>query len=168
MVSCSIANQFVVIDHLGINVTDLARSEAWYCNVLGFEVQHRWPTTTLVGIGSVKVGLFSRPDATPIADLDKSICMQHLAFSVDSFKFMETRQALIDAGVNIIDEDNGIGYCVFFEDPDGHLLELITYHAVPNPDLSNSFDPHTHTPEAISEMLKDHVPRRPSAIHSAD
>src|SRR5690349_15871930 len=98
-----VASDFVDIDHLGINVTDLSRSEAWYQEVLGFEVLHRWKTTTLVGLGNVKLGLFWRPDAKPIPDLDSLICMQHLAFLVDGFRFMQTRQKLIDKGIDVVD-----------------------------------------------------------------
>lgn len=163
MTDRDIASEFVDIDHLGINVKDLARSEAWYQDVLGFHILHRWKTTTLVGLGNVKLGLFWRPDAKPMPNLDDWICMQHLAFLVDSFRFMQTRQQLIDRRIEIVDEDNGIGYCVFFTDPDGHLLELITYHPVPNPDLSQLFNPHTHPPEYFREVLHDHVPRRPGS-----
>jgi catechol 2,3-dioxygenase-like lactoylglutathione lyase family enzyme len=167
MMERQIAAEFVDIDHLGVNVTDLARSEAWYRDILGFGILHRWPTTTLVGLGSVKLGLFWRPDARRIDNLDDWVCMQHLAFLVDAYRFMQTRQSLIDAGVDVLDEDNGIGYCVFFEDPDGHLLELITYHATPNPDLSAFFDPHTHSPQYFNQQLRDHVPKRPSRVHRA-
>jgi catechol 2,3-dioxygenase-like lactoylglutathione lyase family enzyme len=162
MSSPTIATAFAHIDHLGINVSDLAASERWYSDVLGFHILHRWKTTTLVGLGSVKLGLFWRPDAKPVDDLDGLICMQHLAFLVDAYSFMQTRQKLIDKHVAIVDEDNGIGYCVFFEDPDGHLLELITYHAVPQADLSSLFDPTTHPPGEISRKLHDHAPRRPT------
>jgi catechol 2,3-dioxygenase-like lactoylglutathione lyase family enzyme len=161
MAKRTVASDFVDIDHLGINVTDLGRSEAWYQDVLGFQILHRWKTTTLIGLGNVKLGLFWRPNAQPIQDLDDWICMQHLAFLVDGFRFMQTRQQLVDKGIEIIDEDNGVGYCVFFADPDGHLLELITYHPVPDPDLSALFNPQTHSPEYFKEQLHDHVPRRP-------
>lgn len=162
MSSQPIATEFVDIDHLGINVSDLGASERWYVDVLGFHILHRWKTTTLVGLGSVKLGLFWRPDAKPIDDLEGLICMQHLAFLVDGNRFMQTRQKLIEKQVAIFDEDNGIGYCVFFEDPDGHLLELITYHPVPEPDLSPLFDQKPDTPGDISRELHDHAPRRPS------
>src|ERR1700722_7487806 len=113
-----IATSFVLIDHLGVNVTDLARSETWYQEVLGFQILHRWKTTTLVGLGSAKIGLFCRPDSQPIDNLDAVCCMHHLAFLVDGNTLMQTRQQLIDKGIITYDEDNGIGYCVFFLDPD--------------------------------------------------
>lgn len=58
--------------------------------------------------------------------------MQHLAFLVDGDKFAAARDYLHQTGVKIEEEDNGIGYCIFFNDPDGHLLEIITYHPVPD------------------------------------
>jgi|HubBroStandDraft_4_1064222.scaffolds.fasta_scaffold762723_1 catechol 2,3-dioxygenase-like lactoylglutathione lyase family enzyme len=160
MTAETVATELVDIDHLGLNVSNLAASERWYQDMLGFHILHRWKTTTLVGLGNVKLGLFWRPDAKPIDNLDSWICMQHLAFLVDGNRFIQTRQKLIEKGIDVVNEDNGIAYCVFFEDPDGHLLELITYHAVPRADLSPWFDPQTHPPEYISKELHDHVPRR--------
>lgn len=129
------------LDHVGMNVTDLKRSVEWYKHVLGFRVLHDWPTTALVGRGSIRLGLFWRPDATVRPDTDKDIVIQHVAFLVDGDKFGDARQELIDKGIAIEEQDNGVGYCVFFCDPDGHLLEFITYH--PTKELTKT-DPATH------------------------
>ena len=51
-----------------------------------------------------------------------------------------TPEALIEAQIELQamnvpvegPEDTGVAYSLFVNDPDGHLLELTTYHPVPN------------------------------------
>ena len=81
---------------------------------------------------------------------------------------MKTRQWLIDKGIDVADEDNGVEYCVFFADTDGDLLELITFHPAPNLDLSANFKHEPRSPEELSEILHDHVRRRPNSSQGSD
>jgi catechol 2,3-dioxygenase-like lactoylglutathione lyase family enzyme len=37
-----------IIDHVGINITDLDRSAKWYRRVPGFEIVHKWKTTWMI------------------------------------------------------------------------------------------------------------------------
>jgi catechol 2,3-dioxygenase-like lactoylglutathione lyase family enzyme len=128
------AMELIGLDHFAINVTDLQRSADWYQRVLGFTVLHKWGTTWMVGRDNIKIGLFLRPDAKPLPDIDSQLIIQHVAFLVDGDKFADAQQALTQAGVKFDPpEDTGIAYSIFFNDPDGHLLEITTYHAVPAP-----------------------------------
>src|SRR5207302_9308030 len=46
-------------DHAGLNVTNVERSAAWYHDILGFELVHKFTHTWMVGRGSMRLGLLS-------------------------------------------------------------------------------------------------------------
>jgi catechol 2,3-dioxygenase-like lactoylglutathione lyase family enzyme len=128
------AMELIGLDHFAINVADLQRSADWYQRVFGFTILHKWGTTWMVGRDNIKIGLFLRPDAKPLPDIDSQLIIQHVAFLVDGDKFTDAQQALTQAGVKFdAPEDTGIAFSIFFNDPDGHLLEITTYHPVPPP-----------------------------------
>ncbi len=117
------------IDHAGINVRDLNVSAEWYKRVLGFDIVHKWQTTWMVGKGTMRLGLFLRPKATPVDDSDKRIVIWHIAFLLDSHDFEEAQEELKDKGIQFDPpDDSGIAKSIFFNDPDGYLIELITYY----------------------------------------
>jgi catechol 2,3-dioxygenase-like lactoylglutathione lyase family enzyme len=118
-----------IIDHVGLNITDLNRSAEWYSRILGFEIIHKWTTTWMVGKGQMRIGLFQRPSATPVEDLDNRIAISHLAFLTDADGFKRTQEKLTQLGVPFDPpDDSGIALSIFFRDPDGHELEVTTYH----------------------------------------
>jgi catechol 2,3-dioxygenase-like lactoylglutathione lyase family enzyme len=130
----------VGLDHYAIAVKDLQRSAGWYCDVLGLHLLHRWTTTWMVGRGNIKVGLFLRPDAEPVTGT--ALVIQHVAFLVDGDKLADVQDELTRKGVEVQGpEDTGIAYSCFFEDPDGHLLEVTSYHAVESPTPSPATRP---------------------------
>lgn len=121
------------IDHFAITVTNLQRSFDWYNKVFGFQMFHQWPTTWMVRRGNMRIGLFERPTATPIDNLDSKIAFQHVAFHVTADAFIQAQIGLAALNVAIETlEDTGVAYSLFIRDPDGHLLELTTYHDAPN------------------------------------
>src|SRR5437868_2208885 len=77
------------LDHFAVNVKDLDRSTKWYQDVFGFSVLKKWNTTTMVGRGNMKVGLFYRPKASNVSDIDNTIVISHVAFLIDGDKFNE-------------------------------------------------------------------------------
>jgi catechol 2,3-dioxygenase-like lactoylglutathione lyase family enzyme len=137
--SSSRALEIVGLDHFAVNVTDLQRSADWYQKVLGFTVLHKWKTTWMVGRDNIKVGLFLRPNAKPVPDIDSELIIQHVAFLVDGDKFDDALAAIRAAGVKVDPpEDTGIAYSFFFNDPDGHMLEVTTYHPLLPPPPSTA------------------------------
>lgn len=121
--------QLDLIDHFAISVKSLQTSFDWYQKVLGFQMFHQWKTTWLIQLGSMKIGLFERPNAAAIDDLDNKIAFQHLAFHVSAEEFIAAQIQLGDLGVQIDGpEDTGVAYSMFMNDPDGHLLELTKYY----------------------------------------
>jgi catechol 2,3-dioxygenase-like lactoylglutathione lyase family enzyme len=125
--------QLDFIDHFAISVKNLQTSFDWYQKVFGFEMFHQWKTTWLIQLGSMKIGLFERPNAATIDDLDNKIAFQHLAFHVSAEEFIAAQIELAAAGVQIDGpEDTGVAYSLFVSDPDGHLLEITTYYGTAN------------------------------------
>ncbi|MDR6294312.1 catechol 2,3-dioxygenase-like lactoylglutathione lyase family enzyme [Inquilinus ginsengisoli] len=118
------------LDHFAINIRDLQVSSNWYSDIMGFEVLHKWTTTWMIGRGNIKIGLFLRKTANPIPNPDELLLIQHVAFLVDGDKFGHTVEYLRSKGVTVEGpEDTGIAFSAFFKDPDGHSLEVTTYHA---------------------------------------
>jgi len=117
------------LDHFAVNVTEMDRSVEWYQRVFGFSVLKRWNTTTMVGRGNMKVGLFLRPKATAIGDIDQTVAITHVAFLVDGDKFDDALKKVQAMGLKVEGpEDTGIAYSFFLSDPDGHQIEVTTYH----------------------------------------
>lgn len=120
---------FHAFDHVAINVTDLQRSADWYQRVLGFEVVHKWNTTWMVKRAEMRIGLFERKAATPVENLDQRVAITHFSFLTDAEGLIQTQIALRKLEV-LFDppDDSGIAWSIFFKDPDGHEIEVTTYH----------------------------------------
>jgi catechol 2,3-dioxygenase-like lactoylglutathione lyase family enzyme len=117
------------IDHFAISVKNLQTSFDWYKKVFGFEMFHQWKTTWLIQRGTMKIGLFERPQATTIDDLDSKIAFQHLAFHTTGDGLLGAQIQLGDLKIEFEGpEDTGVAYSIFVNDPDGHLLEITTYY----------------------------------------
>jgi len=126
--------QLDYIDHFAISVKSLQTSFDWYKKVLGFEMFHQWKTTWMIKLGTMRIGLFERPQGAAIDDLDSKIAFQHLAFHVSPHAFIEAQVQLGDLGIQMEGpEDTGVAYSLFINDPDGHLLELTTYYGEDKP-----------------------------------
>lgn len=124
--------------HVRLTVTDLARSRAFYEDVLGLEVAYELPPDAdertraalwfLFGgvIYRLGDGLFGlRPVGSDGFSEDRT-GLDHLSFSVASRADLVAAAALLDergiahAGV----KDVGAGHLLEFRDPDGIALEL--------------------------------------------
>jgi catechol 2,3-dioxygenase-like lactoylglutathione lyase family enzyme len=118
-----------VMDHVAINVRDLARSADWYERVLGFRIIHKFTRTWMIGAGAIRLGLFHRPDAQTVDDLDNRVAITHIAFLTDP-KGLEAAQIELKAAGVAFDppDDSGIAHSLFIKDPDGHELEITAYH----------------------------------------
>jgi len=126
------------LDHVGLNVADLQRSAAFYNRVLGFQIFHKWTTTWMIQRGSIRIGLFQRPQAQTIKDIDNTIAITHFAFLTSGMGFAAAQKELTALGVNFDPpEDTGVAFSIFFRDPDGHQIEITTYHS-PNNDIKTT------------------------------
>ncbi len=119
-----------LIDHVALNVRDLQTSSDWYGRVFGFTEVHRWKTTRMIGKGAIRLGLFERPKAVAIGDLDQTITITHVAFLTDRDGLNEAQEVLRSLGIPFDPpDDSGIALSIFCKDPDGHELEITAYHA---------------------------------------
>jgi catechol 2,3-dioxygenase-like lactoylglutathione lyase family enzyme len=117
------------MDHVGINVTDLQRSADWYEKVLGFTIFHKWKTTWMISRADMHIGLFLRPSAKKIDDLDNTLAITHFAYATDAKGFQEAQDKLKKLGVKFDPpEDTGVAYSLFIYDPDGCQIEITNYH----------------------------------------
>ena len=117
------------IDHVALAVRDVARSAEWYIDVLGFErrLPGMWnDVPVFVGKGTTALALFA---AKAGAEQEKSggIRMLHLAFRASRDQFLQAQRDLEERGIAFQFEDHEISHSIYFEDPDGHELEITTY-----------------------------------------
>ena len=122
-------------------VTDLARSGTWYERVLGVEELTTDERMRAYGVGGRHVLLlFKKGGSThpsvvsggtiPPHDGEGNL---HLAFAIDADQLTAWEETLARQGVTVeskvicegIGADGG-GTSLYFRDPDGHLVELIT------------------------------------------
>jgi catechol-2,3-dioxygenase len=122
------------LDHVALNVASLEVSAEWYARVLGFKVFHKWTRTWMIARDGLRIGLFHRPDAVPVVDLDNARAITHFAFVTDASGFERAQTELRTLGVTFEGpEDTGIANSIFFSDPDGFSVEITAYYAVSAP-----------------------------------
>jgi catechol 2,3-dioxygenase-like lactoylglutathione lyase family enzyme len=127
------------LDHLVINVADVARSAEWYQRVLGMEVrvldpgQGKTPRTSLV-FGNQKINV--RPKD---ADKDDWFTADHQTAGSDDLCFLtsstpdEVVACLVTLGIRIEEGPvakqgaRGTLRSVYCRDPDGSLIEISSY-----------------------------------------
>jgi len=120
------------LDHFGIEVAQLARAESFYTKVLGLSVVARFGDQVLLDCGGQNLALFEVPRPPLDAAMRQSIISHplgrgHHAFKVSREHFTGARERLAK-GVESADPiDWGDHDCIYFLDPDGNLLEMVSY-----------------------------------------
>jgi catechol 2,3-dioxygenase-like lactoylglutathione lyase family enzyme len=121
------------LDHYGLEVCDLKRAEHFYTTVLGFEVVARFGDQVLMECGGQNLALFGVRRA-PLTDVERATLIGHPlgkghhAFKVGRADFADARATLTAAGVETAPTiDWGDHDCMYLLDPDGNLLELVSY-----------------------------------------
>ncbi len=121
------------LDHFGIEVAELSRAESFYTNVLGLRVVARMGDQVLLDCGGQNLALFEVPRAPLDAASRESIISHplgrgHHAFKVSRDDFLSAPERLAKAGVeSAAPIDWGDHDCIYFLDPDGNLLEMVSY-----------------------------------------
>jgi catechol 2,3-dioxygenase-like lactoylglutathione lyase family enzyme len=108
------------INHTTLAVSDLARSFAFYTEVLDLRAVARWDGGAYLVAGEDWVVLIADP-ATRKGPLPE---YTHLAFSVPTGRVGEAQDLLLGAGVEVWQENSTEGDSLYFLDPDGHKLEI--------------------------------------------
>jgi len=122
----------VRIDHVVIAVTDRARSDAFYRDVLGAEVVER-DGRAFYGVGDQQLNVHATDVAPaavariPVAPGGSDLCFEWPGPIADAIAHLARMGIAIETGPLHRQGARGEGTSVYFRDPDGSLLELISY-----------------------------------------
>ena len=120
------------INHISLTVSDVARAQQFYSDLLGFRLLTMFGPRALLHNGSVILGLGPAPDPEQVVAGDRfsenRIGLDHVSFNVASMADMEAAASLLDAhGVSRgeINRLDAFGIAVMaFRDPDNIQVEL--------------------------------------------
>jgi catechol 2,3-dioxygenase-like lactoylglutathione lyase family enzyme len=118
------------VHHIALTVSDVDRSKAFYCDLLGFKEVAPLPTGVIVGNGQVLLGLRTAPErALPDDRFDPNrIGLDHLSLSIDSKEQLEqAAKRFAISGVECGEQTDlaGFGIAVLMiRDPDNIQIEL--------------------------------------------
>ena len=111
------------IDHVVLHVRDLPRARHFYIDVLGMTVAHENDRQCFLHCGNgQQIALFlSRDDA----DIHAGSEMNHMALRLESGECEEVKARLEAEGCTISGR-RGDPNCIYFSDPEGHRLQVLT------------------------------------------
>jgi catechol 2,3-dioxygenase-like lactoylglutathione lyase family enzyme len=107
------------IDHIVLHVSDVERSKKFYTEVLGMTPYREGERQVFLHAGSQGVALFMKEGALTTAN-----DMNHLAFNVAGGTYESLKAELQQHGVAVTGRP-GEDHCIYFQDPDGHRLQLM-------------------------------------------
>ncbi len=107
------------IDHVVFHVKDLARAREFYVDFLGMKVDHERSSQCFLTCGGQGVALFEVND-----EVHAGSEINHMALRLANGDAGRVRAALKAAGVEVFGR-RGDPDCIYFQDPDGHRLQLL-------------------------------------------
>jgi catechol 2,3-dioxygenase-like lactoylglutathione lyase family enzyme len=123
----------VRLDHVVIAVSDWSRSNAFYRGVLGAEVVELDRGRYAYRIGGQQLNVHG-PGATPeprarapVAPGNSDLCFEWPGPIEDAVAHLDRDSVAVEIGPDERSGAHGRGTSVYFRDPDGSLLELISY-----------------------------------------
>ena len=124
--------QIQKLDHFVIYVSDLARAEKFYTEHLGMPVKMRIGGEQVVfKCGDTSLALMLKADLkTPVEPgaIENPLGRAHFAVNVSASDWNAAREALTVAGVPLSQPvDWGDHDCFYLTDPDGNLIELMSW-----------------------------------------
>jgi catechol 2,3-dioxygenase-like lactoylglutathione lyase family enzyme len=109
------------IDHIVLHVADVPRSKKFYTERLGMEVYRENERQVFLHAGTQGVALFRRGEGDPVSAGGD---MNHLALRVAGGTYESLKSELEAHGVAVSGRP-GDDHCIYFNDPDGHRLQLM-------------------------------------------
>ena len=123
----------VKLDHAVVHVSDRARSDAFYRDVLGAELIEVMPGVHFYRVGTEQLsvhgpGLDAKPVARiPVPPGGSDLCFEWPGSVEEAAKHLERSGVPIELGPKRTFGAKGRSMSVYFRDPDGTLLEFISY-----------------------------------------
>jgi catechol 2,3-dioxygenase-like lactoylglutathione lyase family enzyme len=120
------------IDHVVIAVSDLERSNAFYRDVLGAEIVDREGGVAYrFGEQQLNVHVAGRPASIvardPVRPGNSDLCFVWLDGVEAAVEHLRSHGVELEEGPVERPGGRGVGTSIYFRDPDGSLLELISY-----------------------------------------
>jgi catechol 2,3-dioxygenase-like lactoylglutathione lyase family enzyme len=125
----------VKLDHCVIHVSDWDRSNQFHREVLGAELVERGNDTYAYRFGSEQLnvhgpGVHAHPVARePVAPGNSDLCFEWPGLIEEAMRHLERNGVYVEEGPVTRNGAKGEGRSVYFRDPDGSLLEFISYGA---------------------------------------
>ena len=126
----------VTFDHCVVHVSEWQRSNAFYQDVLGATLIER-PQGWAYRFGPVQLNLHGpgvRPAEVarlPVQPGNSDLCFEWHGPIADAVAHLERCQVAIEMGPVVRNGAKGRGTSVYFRDPDGSLLEFMSYQQKP-------------------------------------
>lgn len=109
------------IDHIVLHVSDVERAKKFYTEVLGMTAYRENERQVFLHAGRQGVALFKKQGETPLTTGND---LNHLALSVTTGTYETLKAGLEQRGVAVSGRP-GEDRCIYFQDPDGHRLQLM-------------------------------------------
>ncbi len=115
------------IDHVEVFVRDLDAAARWYAEVLGLKEMSGWePEPVMIGAGGTKLALFRADPGAKAAS--PGLNWHRVAWRTTRVGFEAAQKHLSSLGIQFRGPiDHQRAWSIYFEDPDGHPLEITHY-----------------------------------------
>jgi catechol 2,3-dioxygenase-like lactoylglutathione lyase family enzyme len=121
------------LDHVVVAVSDWERSTAFYRDVLGAEIVDLDRSRVAFRLGEQQLNVHgpgSTPEPrarTPVAPGNSDLCFVWDGTPMEAVEHLRAHEVEVELGPVTRTGARGTGRSVYFRDPDGALLELISY-----------------------------------------
>ena len=121
MAQTQLAIKTTGIDHVVLWVSDLERSKRFYIDLLGMTVHHESDWQSFLWCGTQQVALFEQRNGDSV---NAGVELNHMAMRMDPTSYEAVKARLEEEGIEVGGRQ-GDPTCVYFNDPDGHRLQLL-------------------------------------------
>ncbi|HJU18149.1 MAG TPA: VOC family protein [Stellaceae bacterium] len=109
------------VDHVVLHVGDVERAKKFYTKVLGMTVYRESERQVFMHAGEQGIALFKKDGETPLKTGND---LNHLALKVAGGTYESLKTDLEKEGIAVTGRP-GDDHCIYFQDPDGHRLQLM-------------------------------------------
>ncbi len=125
----------ITFDHCVINVSDRAISDAFYARVLGIDVMAPLPNFRFYRMSNAQLNVHgpdfsTEPDylaRIPVAPGNSDLCFEWDGPIAEAVTHLTSVGVTVESGPLPRSGLKGQGTSIYFRDPDGSLLEFISY-----------------------------------------